>query len=167
MALTHNRRIMVEVAASETSDSHIPSLFDVYPDDCTNARPPTLRHSLRRPSALTRIERPDDWSGHPHSKTRWAGFTVEYRRRDPPPMREGLQLMSTPKLHLRTAAPSCGTTPWFTSVPGRGAGRRCRRRGQPPRLSASWSTWVRSTPPPTASLRLISRDRGRDHHRGR
>jgi NADH-quinone oxidoreductase subunit C len=66
LSITHNRRVRIEVSAPD-ADPHIPSVTDGHP-------------------ALTRIEMPDDWPGHPQRKDYpLGGIPVEYRGTKVPP----------------------------------------------------------------------------------
>ncbi len=80
MSITHNRRIRVEVAAPD-ADSHVPSLFSVYPTTDWHERETYDFFGIvfdGHPS-LTRIEMPDDWVGHPQRKDYpLGGIPVEY-----------------------------------------------------------------------------------------
>ena len=152
MSITHNRRIRVEVAAPD-ADPHIPSLYPVYPTTDWHERETYDFFGIIFDGhpALTRIEMPDDWVGHPQRKDYpLGGIPVEYHGAADPAARsaEGLQLMSTP--------------PTRRIGRYRNSGHRRRRRtgtrsSRPPRraphrtpANASSSTWARSTPPPTA-----------------
>ena len=87
MSITHNRRIRVEVAAPD-ADPHIPSLFRRVSDHrlARTRDLRLLRNRLRRPPALTRIEMPDDWVGHPQRKDYpLGGIPVEYHGAEIPP----------------------------------------------------------------------------------
>ncbi len=68
-SITHNRRIRLEVAAPDT-DPHIPSLFEVYPTTDWHERETYDFFGIIFDGhpALTRIEMPDDWQGHPQRK---------------------------------------------------------------------------------------------------
>ncbi|MGI8701565.1 MAG: NADH-quinone oxidoreductase subunit C [Nocardioidaceae bacterium] len=81
LSMTHNRRVTVQVTCPD-SDPHIPSGVGVYP---------TLNWHERETydffgivfdghPALTRIEMPDDWPGHPQRKDYpLGGIPVEYK----------------------------------------------------------------------------------------
>lgn len=90
MSITHNRRIRLEVAAPD-SDSHIPSLFTVYPTTDWHERETYDFFGIvfdGHPS-LTRIEMPDDWVGHPQRKDYpLGGIPVEYHGAQIPPPSE-------------------------------------------------------------------------------
>lgn len=87
MSITHNRRVRVEVAASD-GDPHIPSLFRVYPTTDWHERETYDFFGIifdGHPS-LTRIEMPDDWVGHPQRKDYpLGGIPVEYHGAEIPP----------------------------------------------------------------------------------
>ena len=87
MSITHNRRIRVEVAAPD-ADPHIPSLFSVYPTTDWHERETYDFFGIVFDGhpALTRIEMPDDWVGHPQRKDYpLGGIPVEYRGAEIPP----------------------------------------------------------------------------------
>jgi NADH-quinone oxidoreductase subunit C len=87
MSITHNRRIQVEVAAPD-ADPHIPSLFVVYPTTDWHERETYDFFGIVFDGhpALTRIEMPDDWEGHPQRKDYpLGGIPVEYHGAQIPP----------------------------------------------------------------------------------
>ena len=87
MSITHNRRIQVEVAAPD-ADPHIPSLFSVYPTTDWHERETYDFFGIIFDGhpALTRIEMPDDWVGHPQRKDYpLGGIPVEYHGAEIPP----------------------------------------------------------------------------------
>ncbi|MEH3140502.1 MAG: NADH-quinone oxidoreductase subunit C [Mycobacterium kyogaense] len=87
MSITHNRRVRVEVAAPDT-DPHIPSLFSVYPTTDWHERETYDFFGIIFDGhpALTRIEMPDDWVGHPQRKDYpLGGVPVEYHGAQIPP----------------------------------------------------------------------------------
>jgi NADH-quinone oxidoreductase subunit C len=87
MSITHNRRIQVEVAAPD-ADPHIPSLFRVYPTTDWHERETYDFFGIIFDGhpALTRIEMPDDWVGHPQRKDYpLGGIPVEYHGAEIPP----------------------------------------------------------------------------------
>lgn len=87
MSITHNSRIRIEVAAPD-SDPHIPSLFRVYPTTDWHERETYDFFGLIFDGhpALTRIEMPDDWVGHPQRKDYpLGGIPVEYHGAEIPP----------------------------------------------------------------------------------
>ena len=87
MSITHNRRICVEVAAPD-EDPHIPSLFRVYPTTDWHERETYDFFGIIFDGhpALTRIEMPDDWVGHPQRKDYpLGGIPVEYHGAEIPP----------------------------------------------------------------------------------
>jgi NADH-quinone oxidoreductase subunit C len=87
MSITHNRRIQVEVAAPD-ADPHIPSLFGVYPTTDWHERETYDFFGIVFDGhpALTRIEMPDDWEGHPQRKDYpLGGIPVEYHGAEIPP----------------------------------------------------------------------------------
>jgi len=87
MSITHNRRIRVEVAAPD-EDPHIPSLYSVYPTVDWHERETYDFFGIIFDGhpALTRIEMPDDWVGHPQRKDYpLGGIPVEYHGAEIPP----------------------------------------------------------------------------------
>jgi NADH-quinone oxidoreductase subunit C len=90
MSITHNRRIRLEVAAPD-DDPHIPSLFAVYPTTDWHERETYDFFGILFDGhpALTRIEMPDDWVGHPQRKDYpLGGIPVEYHGAQIPPPSE-------------------------------------------------------------------------------
>lgn len=86
-SITHGRRIRLEVAAPD-SDPHIPSLFGVYPTNDWHERETYDFFGIIFDGhpALTRIEMPDDWQGHPQRKDYpLGGIPVEYKGAQIPP----------------------------------------------------------------------------------
>ena len=87
MSITHNRRIALEVACADT-DPHIPSLFSVYPTCDWHERETYDFFGIIFDGhpGLTRIEMPDDWSGHPQRKDYpLGGVPVEFQGAQIPP----------------------------------------------------------------------------------
>ena len=87
MSITHNRRIRVEVTAPD-ADPHVPSLFSVYPTTDWHERETYDFFGVIFDGhpALTRIEMPDDWVGHPQRKDYpLGGIPVEYHGAQIPP----------------------------------------------------------------------------------
>ncbi len=87
MSITHNRRIRVEVCAPDT-DPHVPSLYSVYPTTDWHERETYDFFGIIFDGhpALTRIEMPDDWVGHPQRKDYpLGGIPVEYHGAKIPP----------------------------------------------------------------------------------
>ena len=81
LSITHNRRIRVEVTAPD-SDPHIPSIVSVYPSNDWHERETWDFFGIIFDGhpALTRIEMPDDWVGHPQRKDYpLGGIPVEYK----------------------------------------------------------------------------------------
>jgi NADH-quinone oxidoreductase subunit C len=86
-SITHNRRVRLEVAVPD-ADPHIPSLFDVYPTTDWHERETYDFFGILFDGhpALTRIEMPDDWHGHPQRKDYpLGGIPVEYKGAQIPP----------------------------------------------------------------------------------
>ena len=87
MSITHNRRIRLEVATPD-ADPHIPSLYAVYPTVDWHERETYDFFGIVFDGhpALTRIEMPDDWVGHPQRKDYpLGGIPVEYHGAEIPP----------------------------------------------------------------------------------
>jgi NADH-quinone oxidoreductase subunit C len=87
LSITHNRRIRLEVSAPD-ADPHIPSITGVYPANNWHERETWDFYGIVFDGhpALTRIEMPDDWRGHPQRKDYpLGGIPVEYRGTKVPP----------------------------------------------------------------------------------
>ena len=87
LSMTHNRRIRLEVTCPD-SDPHIPSVVSVYPTNDWHERETYDFFGIIFDGhpALTRIEMPDDWPGHPQRKDYpLGGIPVEYKGADIPP----------------------------------------------------------------------------------
>jgi NADH-quinone oxidoreductase subunit C len=87
LSITHNRRIRLEVSVPD-ADPHIPSLTGVYPANNWHERETWDFFGIVFDGhpALTRIEMPDDWLGHPQRKDYpLGGIPVEYRGTKVPP----------------------------------------------------------------------------------
>jgi NADH-quinone oxidoreductase subunit C len=87
LSITHNRRIRLEVSVPD-ADPHLPSLVGVYPTCDWHERETWDFFGLIFDGhpALTRIEMPDDWKGHPQRKDYpLGGIPVEYRGATVPP----------------------------------------------------------------------------------
>lgn len=88
VSITHNRRIRLEVAIPD-SDPYVPSLYRTYPTNDWHERETYDFFGIVFDGhpALTRIEMPDDWHGHPQRKDYpLGGIPVEYKgARIPPP----------------------------------------------------------------------------------
>jgi NADH-quinone oxidoreductase subunit C len=87
LSITHNRRIRLEVSVPD-ADPHIPSLTGVYPANNWHERETWDFFGIIFDGhpALTRIEMPDDWRGHPQRKDYpLGGVPVEYRGTKVPP----------------------------------------------------------------------------------
>ncbi len=87
LSMTHNRRIRVEVTCPE-ADPHIPSVVSVYPTNDWHERETFDFFGIVFDGhpALTRIEMPDDWPGHPQRKDYpLGGVPVEYKGAMIPP----------------------------------------------------------------------------------
>jgi NADH-quinone oxidoreductase subunit C len=87
LSMTHNRRIRLEVTAPD-SDPHIPSVCATYPTADWHERETYDFFGIVFDGhpALTRIEMPDDWPGHPQRKDYpLGGIPVEYKGGTIPP----------------------------------------------------------------------------------
>jgi NADH-quinone oxidoreductase subunit C len=87
LSITHNRRLRLEVSTPD-ADRHIPSLTGVYPTCNWHERETWDFFGIIFDGhpALTRIEMPDDWKGHPQRKDYpLGGIPVEYRGAKIPP----------------------------------------------------------------------------------
>jgi NADH-quinone oxidoreductase subunit C len=87
LSMTHNRRIRLEVTAP-VSDPHIPSVCATYPTADWHERETFDFFGIIFDGhpALTRIQMPDDWPGHPQRKDYpLGGIPVEYKGGTIPP----------------------------------------------------------------------------------
>jgi NADH-quinone oxidoreductase subunit C len=87
LSITHNRRVRLEVSAADT-DPRVPSMVGVYPTCDWHERETWDFFGIifEGHPALTRIEMPDDWKGHPQRKDYpLGGIGVEYRGATVPP----------------------------------------------------------------------------------
>jgi NADH-quinone oxidoreductase subunit C len=87
LSITHNRRVRLEVSAPD-SDRHIPSVVEVYPSADWHERETWDFFGIIFDGhpALTRIQMPDDWPGHPQRKDYpLGGIPVEYKGATIPP----------------------------------------------------------------------------------
>jgi NADH-quinone oxidoreductase subunit C len=87
LSITHNRRVRVEVTCPD-ADPHIPSTVSVYPTHDWHERETYDFFGIVFDGhpALTRIEMPDDWVGHPQRKDYpLGGIPVEYKGATTPP----------------------------------------------------------------------------------
>ncbi|MGA8209903.1 MAG: NADH-quinone oxidoreductase subunit C [Nocardioidaceae bacterium] len=87
LSMTHNRRIRLEVTCPD-ADPHIPSVVAVYPTNDWHERETYDFFGIIFDGhpALTRIEMPDDWPGHPQRKDYpLGGIPVEYKGATIPP----------------------------------------------------------------------------------
>jgi NADH-quinone oxidoreductase subunit C len=86
-SLTFRRRIRVEVAVT-ADDPHVPSAVSLYPTADWHERETYDFFGIvfdGHPN-LTRIEMPDDWTGHPQRKDYpLGGIAVEYKGAEIPP----------------------------------------------------------------------------------
>ena len=81
VSITHGRRLRLEVAVPD-ADSHTPSLCGVYPTNDWHEREVYDFFGIVFDGhpALTRIEMPDDWVGHPQRKDYpLGGIPIEYK----------------------------------------------------------------------------------------
>ncbi|MFV0425562.1 MAG: NADH-quinone oxidoreductase subunit C [Beutenbergiaceae bacterium] len=80
-SVTHNRTVRLEVAIAD-ADPHVPSLVEVYPANNWHEREvwDFFGVVFDGHPALTRIEMPDDWVGHPQRKDYpLGGIPVEFK----------------------------------------------------------------------------------------
>ncbi|WP_310961390.1 NADH-quinone oxidoreductase subunit C [Nocardioides terrisoli] len=87
LSMTHNRRIRLEVTCPD-EDPHIPSVVSTYPTADWHERETFDFFGIVFDGhpALTRIEMPDDWPGHPQRKDYpLGGIPVEYKGGTVPP----------------------------------------------------------------------------------
>jgi NADH-quinone oxidoreductase subunit C len=87
LSITYNRRVRLEVRAPD-ADPHIASLTEVYPGANWHERETWDFFGIVFDGhpALTRIQMPDDWLGHPQRKDYpLGGIPVEYRGAKVPP----------------------------------------------------------------------------------
>ncbi|RJS47848.1 NADH-quinone oxidoreductase subunit C [Nocardioides cavernaquae] len=87
LSMTHNRRIRVETTTPD-ADRHLPSLVAIYPTLDWHEREAWDFFGMIFDGhpALTRIEMPDDWPGHPQRKDYpLGGIPVEYKGGTIPP----------------------------------------------------------------------------------
>ncbi|OZF30099.1 NADH-quinone oxidoreductase subunit C [Rhodococcus sp. 14-2483-1-1] len=81
VSITHGRRLRLEVAVPD-ADPHTPSLCGVYPTNDWHEREVYDFFGIVFDGhpALTRIEMPDDWVGHPQRKDYpLGGIPIEYK----------------------------------------------------------------------------------------
>jgi NADH-quinone oxidoreductase subunit C len=81
LSMTHNRRVRVEVAVPD-SDRHMPSVTAIWPSADWHERETYDFFGLIFDGhpALTRIQMPDDWDGHPQRKDYpLGGIPIEYK----------------------------------------------------------------------------------------
>ena len=87
LSMTHRRRLRLEVAVSD-ADPHVPSATAIYPGANWHERETWDFFGIIFDGhpALTRIEMPDDWPGHPQRKDYpLGGVPVEYKGAQIPP----------------------------------------------------------------------------------
>ena len=87
LSMTHNRRLRVEVMCPD-ANPHIPSIVAIYPTSDWHERETYDFFGIIFDGhpALTRIEMPDDWPGHPQRKDYpLGGIPVEYKGATIPP----------------------------------------------------------------------------------
>ena len=152
MSITHNRRVQLEVACPD-ADPHVPSLFSRLSDlRLARARDlRLLRHHLRRPPRADPHRDARRLGGPPAAQGLPAGRGPGGVPRRPDPAAGRAQVVPLMSEHVEDPG----------STPAPPAGRRHRsgrqdwdeivaaaRWARP--ANASWSTWARSTRPPTA-----------------
>ena len=87
LSITHNRRVRLEVTCPD-DDPHVPSVVSVWPADDWHEREAYDFFGIVFDGhpALTRIQMPDDWPGHPQRKDYpLGGIPVEYKGAEIPP----------------------------------------------------------------------------------
>ena len=87
LSMTHRRRLRIEVAVSD-ADPHVPSATGIYPGANWHERETWDFFGIVFDGhpALTRIQMPDDWPGHPQRKDYpLGGVPVEYKGAQIPP----------------------------------------------------------------------------------
>jgi NADH-quinone oxidoreductase subunit C len=87
LSMTYRRRLRLEVSVT-VEDPHIPSVTEVYPTANWHERETWDFFGIVFDGhpALTRIEMPDDWPGHPQRKDYpLGGVPVEYKGAEVPP----------------------------------------------------------------------------------
>ena len=87
ISVTHNRRLRLEVACPD-ADPTVPSIVSVYPANDWHERETFDFFGIvfEGHPALTRIQMPDDWVGHPQRKDYpLGGIPVEYKGATVPP----------------------------------------------------------------------------------
>jgi NADH-quinone oxidoreductase subunit C len=87
LSITHNRRIRL-VATCPDADPHVPSVVSVYPTNDWHERETFDFFGIIFDGhpALTRIQMPDDWPGHPQRKDYpLGGIPVEFKGATIPP----------------------------------------------------------------------------------
>ena len=87
LSITHNRRIRLVVTCPD-ADPHVPSVVSVYPTNDWHERETFDFFGIIFDGhpALTRIEMPDDWPGHPQRKDYpLGGIPVEFKGATIPP----------------------------------------------------------------------------------
>ncbi|MFN8078423.1 MAG: NADH-quinone oxidoreductase subunit C [Kineosporiaceae bacterium] len=87
LSITHNRRVRLEVTCPD-ADPHLPSAVALYPTADWHEREVWDFFGIIFDGhpALTRIEMPDDWPGHPQRKDYpLGGIPVEYKGASIPP----------------------------------------------------------------------------------
>ncbi|MBO0826492.1 MAG: NADH-quinone oxidoreductase subunit C [Streptosporangiales bacterium] len=87
LSITNNNRLRLEVSCPD-SDPHIPSIVEVYPTNNWHERETFDFFGIVFDGhpALTRIQMPDDWVGHPQRKDYpLGGIPVEYKGATIPP----------------------------------------------------------------------------------
>ncbi len=87
LSVTHNRRVRLEVTCPD-DDPHLPSVVSVWPANDWHEREAYDFFGVVFDGhpALTRIQMPDDWPGHPQRKDYpLGGIPVEYKGAEIPP----------------------------------------------------------------------------------
>ena len=166
MSVTHNRRVRVEVDLPRRRPAHPVASSSVYPRQrLARARDlRLLRHRLRRPPGLTRIEMPDDWPGHPQRKDYpLGGIPVEYKGAQIPPPDER---RATRERHDSThVASRPRERPRARSTPSPAGLGQPRRRPRRARRGAHRRQHGPAAPVDPRRAAADPRARGRDGHR--
>ena len=154
LSMTHNRRIRLEVTCPD-ADPHIPSVVAIYPTNDWHERETFDFFGIVFDGhpALTRIQMPDDWPGHPQRKDYpLGGIPVEYKGATIPPPDTAEDATTDEHHHSDPYAATTPTPPRAGSSPSpaRTGTRSSPGIAEEARRARSSSTWARSTRRPTA-----------------
>ena len=141
--------VRLEVTCPD-ADPHIPSVVEVYPTADWHERETWDFFGIVFDGhpALTRIQMPDDWPGHPQRKDYpLGGIPVEYKGAIDPPPDQRRSYRDRPHVDPTTTHRSVGDagTRAASSPPPAATGPTSPRRRRASARSASSSTWARST----------------------